>query len=750
MRPSFLLALAAGLLTATAALPVVAHASSPTGGGNRGRHEVPTLVKRAVLSADFSAPGPDSGAASTGANGRTPPYPGQVIPGFSAMIDNGDGSFWAQPDNGFGSKTNSGDFLLRLYHITPQWETRRGGTGTIDVGEFISLRDPDHRVSFPIVNDATPDRLLTGNDFDIESVVRSPDGSFWIGEEFGPFLLHVDATGKLLAAPVPLPDGKAPFNPLLQPGETPRIAASRGFEAMAGSPDGKRLYPILEGAFVDDTNQRRRFVYEFDTKTASYTGRTWQYETDQAGDLVGDAFWLGKDELMIIERDDFEGPKSVIKRLYRIDLSHPDANGFVGKELVLDALRIANPDHIGEDADPGAYGVSDPFAFAVQSFETALVLRDGRILLANDNNYPGSNGRVPGTPDDTEMVVIEMRAGRKDRGPSWYGDPATVIGHRGASGYRPEHTLASYETALLMCADYIEPDVVPTKDGVLVARHENDITGTTNVASKPEFAGRKTTKTIDGVAITGWFTEDFTLAELKTLRAVERLPAVRPANTAFDGAYEVPTLDEVLDFARNSRTCDGDRVGVYPETKHPTYFASIGLPLEQTLVRTLKADGYGSKSDPVIVQSFEVGNLQRLDKLTNVTLAQLINCSGAPYDFVAAGDARTYADMVTDKGLKDIARYADGIGACKDVIIPRTPDGHLAAPTDVVRLAHKRGLIVHGWTFRRENQFLPVDFRIGTDPNAVGNLVGEIRSYLKTGMDGFFTDNPDLGRAAVG
>ena len=297
-----------------------------------------------------------------------------------------------------------------------------------------------------------------------------------------------------------------------------------------------------------------------------------------------------------------------MKRVYRVDLSSVDADGYVRKTLVLDALKIANPDHLGSG---DGYGTDDPFSLPVQSFETVVQLRDGRLLLANDNNYPGNAARVAGTPDDTEMLLVDLRRGH----PAKPGD-VTVVGHRGASGYRPEHTLASYETAILQCADYIEPDLVATKDGVLVARHENEISGTTDVAARAEFAARKTTKTVDGRSVTGWFTEDFTLAELKTLRAKERLPAVRPANTAFDGLYEVPTFDEVLDLARHSVTCDGRPVGVYPETKHPTYFDSIGLSLEEPLVAQLTANGLNDRHAPVIIQSFETGNLRQLDRMT--------------------------------------------------------------------------------------------------------------------------------------
>jgi glycerophosphoryl diester phosphodiesterase len=321
-----------------------------------------------------------------------------------------------------------------------------------------------------------------------------------------------------------------------------------------------------------------------------------------------------------------------------------------------------------------------------------------------------------------------------------------VIGHRGASGYRPEHTLASYELAIEMGADYIEPDLVATKDHVLVARHENDITGTTNVADHVEFADRKTTKVIDGVSVTGWFTEDFTLAELKTLRAKERLPDVRPANTAFDGLYQIPTFQEVIDLAKRGH------VGIYPETKHPTYFRSIGLPLEEPLVKALRANGYRGRNAPVFIQSFEVGNLQRLNRMTNVQLVQLIDATGKPYDFVVSGDPRTYADLVTPAGLAEIATYADGIGPNKNLIVPRDAQNRLMSPTTLVRDAHRAGLLVHPWTFRRENTFLPEDFRQGNPASpfylqATGDFPAELRLFYELGVDGLFSDNPDVAVA---
>lgn len=328
-------------------------------------------------------------------------------------------------------------------------------------------------------------------------------------------------------------------------------------------------------------------------------------------------------------------------------------------------------------------------------------------------------------------------------------DAPLVIGHRGASGYRPEHTLAAYELAIAQGADFVEPDLVSTSDGVLVARHENEISGTTDVADHPEFADRRTTKTVDGAAITGWFTEDFTLAELKTLRARERIPATRPANATFDGRFEVPTLQEVLDLVAdvNSTRRRSDRVGVYPETKHPSYFDSIDLSLEEPLVATLEANGYTRPGDRVFIQSFEVTNLRELDDMTRLPLVQLLSVSGRPYDFTVAGDPRTYADMVTPTGLAEIADYADGIGPAKGMVIPVAADGTLAAPTALVDDAHGERLLVHVYTMRNENTFVPPALRTSADPMQRGRVEAEYAAFWAAGVDGVFSDNPDTAVA---
>ncbi len=300
-----------------------------------------------------------------------------------------------------------------------------------------------------------------------------------------------------------------------------------------------------------------------------------------------------------------------------------------------------------------------------------------------------------------------------------------VIAHRGASGERPEHTLAAYELAIEQGADVIEPDLVPTSDGVLVARHENAISETTDVAARAEFAGRRTTKTIDGRSVTDWFVEDFTLAELKTLRARERLPLLRPGNAAHDGRYEVPTLAEIVALAKRHG------VAIYPETKHPTYFAQIGLGTDEPLVAELHAAGWTTADAPVFIQSFEVANLRRIAGMTKLRLIQLLAAGGAPAD----GAVDSYGAMTTPAGLADVAAYAFGIG----------PDKAMLGDGTLVRDAHAAGLHVHPWTFRAENAFLGPAFRRGEDAGGHGDLRGEIAAALRSGVDGFFTDFPQTG-----
>lgn len=349
------------------------------------------------------------------------------------------------------------------------------------------------------------------------------------------------------------------------------------------------------------------------------------------------------------------------------------------------------------------------------------------------------------------------------------GNKPLVLGHRGASGYRPEHTLAAYQLAIDQGADYIEPDLVMTKDGHLIARHEplfgathvngvqvpvpNEFT-TTDIFDHPEFASRIRTRNLDGVNVTGFWADDFTLAEIKTLRARERIPNIRPANASYNDQFQIPTLQEVINLAKAQSVATGRTIGIYPETKHPTFFkasaAANGVEtMENTLVAILHANYANDPSSPVFVQSFEVANLKEIDTKTNLRTIQLFGGATArPYDFVVAGDLRTYGTLATPAGLEEINDYAFGIGPTRDLIIPR-PGNVLGSPTTLVADAHAAGLEVHAYTFRAENNFLSTPYRIGADLTALGNYQDETLLYLYLGLDGFFTDHPNLGVAAV-
>ena len=332
-----------------------------------------------------------------------------------------------------------------------------------------------------------------------------------------------------------------------------------------------------------------------------------------------------------------------------------------------------------------------------------------------------------------------------------------VFGHRGASALRPEHTLASYAQAIADGADFIEPDLVVSKDGVLVVRHENNIAETTDVAGHPEYAGRRTEKVVDGQRQVGWFAEDFTLAELKTLRAIERLPLLRPQNAALDGQFDLVTWPEMIDFAGAEALTRGRPIGLVPELKHSTYFRSIGLPLEDRFLATLAAHDY-TRRCPLVVQSFEVGNLQylraRLGRREGLRLMQLASGEPAglrPADVAAVGGTLTYRAMMAPAGLAAVARYADILSPDTRSVIPLGPDGRLASPGPVIADAHRAGLVVVPYTFRPENHFLAADFRDGRGDaarNAEGSIA-EMRRYLAAGIDGFFTDDPHLGRQAI-
>jgi hypothetical protein len=358
------------------------------------------LEARAILPADATFPAPFPGVPNT----DPAPAPGatQPVGGFSALLDAGGGRFWAMPDNGFGSKANSRSFLLRVYRVEPRWKTRRDGPGTVRVLSAITLSDPDQKVPFPIVTEGTEDRLLTGGDFDVESMRIARDGTLWFGEEFGPFLLHTDAKGRVLDAPVPTPGVFSPDNPFLL-GRTPNLPRSNGFEGMALSKDGRTLYPILEGPLVG-ADPLDRVVYEFDVRERRFSGRTWTYRMSRPDTLVADATALDGARLVVLERDNNQGPAAEWKRAFVIDV--PDRRTVLPKEQVADLLDIRDPHEISLPGRPGDFGLGDPFAFPYQTVESVLPLGGNDLAFVNDTNF-GSTGRNPNLPDYSDFIVVK-------------------------------------------------------------------------------------------------------------------------------------------------------------------------------------------------------------------------------------------------------------------------------------------------------------------------------------------------------
>jgi hypothetical protein len=367
----------------------------------------PVLEARAILPADTFAPGPTSGQfiGAGPINGVTVPFlDKQPVQGFSAVLPAEPGSFWVMEDNGFGAKANSSDFLLRVYHMTPHFRTAKGGNGDVTVGNFIQPRDPDGKIPFSITR---PDRLLTGSDFDIESIRRVKDGTLWFGDEFGPFLLHTDSTGKVLESPIPLPGVQAPENPFLS--GPPNLPSSGGFEGMAMSMDGKTLYPMLEKAVTGDDLQLRR-INEFDLRTERYTGRRWWYRLDADAVSIGDLTQVDEHRFVVIERDGGQGPAAHLKRIYEIDLRDLNPDGTLAKKLGVDLMDIADPDGISLPGRAGDIGLGNPFSFPYVTIEDVLPLDAERLLVINDNNYPFSTGRNPSLPDYNDFIVVRTEA----------------------------------------------------------------------------------------------------------------------------------------------------------------------------------------------------------------------------------------------------------------------------------------------------------------------------------------------------
>jgi glycerophosphoryl diester phosphodiesterase len=903
----------------------------------------------ASLPADTFAEGPPSGNFITGnTNGRTLPFTGQPVQGFSGVQSAGQGAYWFLTDNGFGAKNNSADFLLRIYKLDPNFAGAENGDGSVKVSSFIQFSDPDKKVPFKITNENTSDRKLTGADFDVESFVIAKDGTIWVGDEFGPYLLHFDASGKLLQAPIPTPnlntfgntldtlDGKPPIviGHRGASGELPehtleayKLAILRGADFiepdLVATKDGyliarhepnlinttdvasrpefaNRKKTVLvdgieeEGFFASDFTlaeiKTLRAVMPQGFRTQAFNGVLEIPTLEEIIDLVKqveketgkkigiypetkhpiyhDNLGLSLEEKLIntLVAKDFTDPSRIyIQSFETANLKElkfeimPKAGVEIPLIQLLDAFDVREDGSLIEiqpydfvvNGDARTYGdlrtpeglkeiatYADgigPWKRMIVSVKTVDRNNDGkpddlnndgtindadkvtltptsliqdahdaglkvhlytmrnepRFLASDYNGNPeleyrqfiqlGIDGYFTDFPGTGDLVRDQVAASvvRSPQNPAVLdtpdfntltGNAPIVIGHRGASGERPEHTLAAYKLAIAQGADFIEPDLVVTKDGILIARHEpmlavlnadgslNTTNTSTDVHLRPEFANRKTTKILDGVAVTGWFAEDFTLAEIKTLNAIERLPALR--GTEYDNEkLKVPTLEEIIDLVKQVEKETGRKIGIYPETKHPTFFEQQGYNTSQLLVDTLVKTGF---TDPkrIYIQSFEVTNLKQLNDVLmpkagiDIPLIQLIGGSGKPYDFVVRNDTRTYADLITPFGLGEISRYAAGIGPDKRLIIPATgsvdlngdgqvsdADRTLGTPTTLIQDAHKAGLLVHLYTLRDDSFFLASNYQ--NDPTK------EFKQFIDLGVDGFFTDFPGTGRSVL-
>ncbi|WP_434440556.1 esterase-like activity of phytase family protein [Lentzea sp. E54] len=381
------LAVGLTLLTVTALATPTTAAPGPAG---QKAPKQATLTNFAFLPAVSFVPGSEpSGAAlgTTPINGVTPPFADQPIQGFSGLVRNSDGTFDAISDNGYGTKANSADFLLRIHRIAPDF-----GSGKVDVLGGITLTDPNGHIPFPLTR---PDRVITGADIDVESVTRGADGTYWMGDEFGPYLLHFDRAGRLLAPPVPLPGVRGPENPA----GNPNLGGSKGFEGITLSPDGRRINALLEGTVAGDTPETLR-LNEFDIASNSFTGTTWRYQLEDPNFAIGDAIAVDAHRLLVVERDSAQGADAIVKRVYLADKRDRDRDGKLDKTMVADLLNLANPRHVG--------GQADPFRFPFVTIEDVTILDDRTIAVLNDNNFPSSSGRNPGRPDDNEFITVRL------------------------------------------------------------------------------------------------------------------------------------------------------------------------------------------------------------------------------------------------------------------------------------------------------------------------------------------------------
>jgi glycerophosphoryl diester phosphodiesterase len=404
VRRQRLLAAAVALLVPAAAALAVISEDEPAA------VQAPTLVARALLGADATAPGP--WPAAPDARPRPAPDAAQPVGSLSGLARLDEDEFLAMPDNGFGAKANSASFLLRVYTLRAAFETADGGEGRVRIQGFVQLRDPQRQVAFPIAMGQTSGRLLTGADFDPESLAVGDDGELWIGDEFGPFILHADRAGVLLEPPIAFPGATSPDNPLLVPGSRPTVPSSGGLEAMARTAGG-RLYAVLEKPMAADADKRRRWIAEYDPAGRRWTGRRWTYRVERPEHLVSDLAALDEHRFLAIERDTTEGAEARFKRVFAIDLRRSRPDGALAKRAVLDQLAIRDPAGISLPAGPGDVGLGDPFSMPYVGVESVLALGESRIALVNDTNFE-SRGRNPARLEDSDLVVIQLPGGALD------------------------------------------------------------------------------------------------------------------------------------------------------------------------------------------------------------------------------------------------------------------------------------------------------------------------------------------------
>jgi len=942
------------------------------------------LIGYAELPADTFAAGPNSGAAlANPTNDRATPFKGQPIQGFSGVqfSPSGNGnSLLFLSDNGYGALGNSADYLLRIHEVDPDFRGLESGNGAVKLNGFIQLSDPNKKVPFKIVRENTPERWLTGADFDIESIVIAPNGDLWIGDEFGPYLLHFNSQGVLIDAPIATPNlavggtlntlnNKAPIviGHRGASGELPehtleayRLAILRGADFiepdLVATKDGvliarhepnlkdttdvdnrpefasRKTTKIVDGVEVKDDFfasdftlaeiktlqavmpqgfRTQAFNNTFEIPTLAEiidlvkdmemkTGKKIGIYPETKHPTFHDQLGLSLEEklLAVLKDKNFTDPARIFIQSFEVsNLKELHSSLMPAAGLDLPLVQLLDAYDVGDDGSllyQDAY--ARPYDFTVKGdtrtyadlqtpaglaeistyadgigpwkpmvISTKIVdaNNDGKADDLNGDGVINGQDRIIGTP--TTLVadahakelfvhVYTFRNEARYLASSYTGNPQVeyaaffnlgvdglfsdfpstadlvrdqrsevrspqnplvrvlpefktlkgqtpiVIGHRGDSGNRPEHTLEAYRSAIAKGADFIEPDLVVTKDNILIARHEpmlavvqldsngailrdgsgNPILNTadtsTDVYKRPEFADRLVVKNLDGVLRAGWFAEDFTLAEIKQLNAIERIPAIRGTKYDNDG-LKVPTLSEVINLVKQVEAETGRKIGIYPETKHPSFFLSDGkladgiTPINkdtsQLLINTLKTDNFADPSR-VIIQSFEVDNLQKLNATImpaagiDIPLVQLFGGSGRPYDFVLSGDPRTYSDLATVSGLAAIKTYADGIGPNKQRILPMatvdangdgTPDDlngdgqisdadrTIGTATTLVADAHNAGLFVHLYTLRDDPFFLASSYN--------GDATKEYQAFINLGVDGFFTDFPGTGNAVL-